>query len=72
MKINKKKSVKYYKCNSCNLFIFTQSSINLEKDDVILGDNNNMKRAMSENTTKKQVKKDKVSISSHVESILKN
>jgi hypothetical protein len=31
-----------------------------------------MKRAMSENTTKKQVKKDKVSISSHVESILKN
>jgi hypothetical protein len=53
-------------------FSFTQSLINLEEDDVVFDDNNNMKRLRGRKVTKKQAKKDKGSISSHIRSILED
>ena len=49
-----------------------QSSINLEEDNVVLGDNNNIERLISKKITKKTSWKNKASTSSHVESILED
>jgi hypothetical protein len=50
----------------------TQSSINLEKYDVVLGDNNNMRRPLGRKMMKKQVKKDKGTTSPYIGSVLED
>jgi hypothetical protein len=59
IKIHKKKSKNVRNAIPRTYSPLTQSSINLEKYDVVLGDNNNMRRTIGRKIMKKQVKKDK-------------